>query len=371
MVGSALLIRQLQLLPFRNFDRLELNLGARGALIIGDNGHGKSNILEAISYLSLGKSIRGARDHEAVPHDGDWFDIRGTWEDGERQRQARVFYSGEEGKRVFLDGAPLQRVSELVSQFHTVHFAPEDVALVLQFSARRRRLLDILISQASSGYLQSLQRYGRVLTQRNHFLRHLGQRRADSAERDVWDGQLAEPGALIRRARLEALVDIAPVLHRCYEGFSTGRETAGIEYQGVGPPETVDEIPCLDVLHDTLRDELRADPVKEQRAGHTLAGPHRDSFGFTLDAESAQTYGSQGQLKSLLLSWKMAESRYLEARCGHQPVLLFDDVFSEFDATRSQQLLSLADGFDQVILTAPRAPSDEVPARYERIELST
>lgn len=363
-------IRQLQLRPFRNFDHLELDIGAGGALIVGDNGCGKSNILEAISYLSLGKSIRGARDHEAVPHEGDWFDIRGTWEVGERQRQARVFYSADEGKRVFLDGVPLQRVSELVSQFHTVHFAPEDVALVLQFSARRRRLLDILISQASVAYLQSLQRYARVLTQRNHFLRQLGQRHADSAERDVWDGQLAELGAAIRRARLEALVHIAPVLDSCYEGFSTGRETAGIEYQGMRPPAAVDEIPSLEALRDTLREELQADPVREQRAGHTLAGPHRDSFGFTLDGESAETYGSQGQLKSLLLSWKMAESRYLEARCGHQPVLLFDDVFSEFDATRSKRLLSLADGFDQVILTTPRAPTDDVPDRYERIELT-
>lgn len=364
-------IRQLQLRPFRNFADLELDLGTQGALIVGDNGRGKSNILEAISYLSLGKSIRGARDHEAVPHDGGWFDIRGVWQESEgRERQARVFYSGDDGKRVFLDGAALPKVSDLVSQFHTVHFAPEDVALVLQFSAQRRRLLDILISQASSAYLQALQRYGRLLTQRNHFLRQLTQRRADATERDLWDQQLAEPGAQIRRARLDALVEILPLLDSCYATFSTGRERAGIEYRGEALPASTEEIPTEEDLREQFLDELRTDPIREQRAGHTLSGPHRDAFGFTLGDSSAETYGSQGQLKSILLSWKMAESRYLEVRSGRQPVLLFDDVFSELDAQRSQQLLELADAFDQVILTAPRAPADDLPGRYERIDLA-
>ena len=363
-------IRRLQLRPFRNFAELELDLGAGGALIIGDNGRGKSNILEAICYLSLGKSIRGARDHQAVPHGETWFDIRGDWEDADKQHQARVFYSSDQGKRVFLDGAPLQRVSELVSQFHTVHFAPEDVALVLQFSAQRRRLLDILISQASGDYLKNLQRYGRILTQRNHYLRQAGQRRADPTEQELWDRQLAVPGAEIRRLRMEALVEIRPILQSCYRGFSTGRELAGIQYQGVELPATLEDIPQVETLEATLMQQLQVDPKKEQRAGHTLSGPHRDSFGFTLDDEPAETYGSQGQLKSILLSWKMAESRFLEARSGRQPVLLFDDVFSELDEARALQLLTLVEEFDQVILTSPRTPQGIIPARYDRIELS-
>lgn len=364
-------IRQLQLRPFRNFASLELEFGEQGALIVGDNGRGKSNILEAICYLSLGKSIRGARDHEAVPHDGEWFDIRGHWlAADDRERQARVFYSGEDGKRVFVDGAALPKVSDLVSQFHTVHFAPQDVALVLQFSAQRRRLLDILISQARSDYLQALQRYARILTQRNHFLRQLSRRQADATERELWDNQLATPGALIRRARLEALVEIEPLLARHYDGFSTGREVAGIEYRDQALPANAEQIPSADELAEQLLDELTSDPAKEIRAGHTLVGPHRDAFGFNLDGESAESFGSQGQLKSILLSWKMAESRYLESRTGQQPVLLFDDVFSELDQQRSQQLLQLADEFEQVILTAPRAPSDAMPERYARIELT-
>lgn len=363
-------IREISLRPYRNFERLELELGLRGALIVGGNGRGKSNILESISYLSLGKSVRGARDQEAVPRAGAHFDIRGVWEQGGRQRLARVYYSRQEGKRAFLDDAPLARVSELVSQFRTVHFSPQDTSLVLLFAAQRRRLLDILLSQACIGYLHDLQRYSHVLTQRNRYLRTHGARRVDHAEREAWDSQLAVPGAAIRRARLETLVDLAPVFAGLYEGFCTGRERAGFEYRSQPLPPAPGDLPSVQQLEALLRRELAEDPGREERAGHTLSGPHRDGFGFTLDGESAAVYGSQGQLKGVLLSWKMAESRYLEARSGEQPVLLLDDVFSELDEVRSRQLLRLTEGFEQVIMTAPRTPIDAVGDRFTPIMLS-
>lgn len=363
-------IRELSLRPYRNFDRLDLELGCRGALIIGGNGRGKSNILEAISYLSLGKSIRGARDQEIVPHDGAYFDLRGVWEQGQRRRPARVFYGAQEGKRVFLDDAPLGRVSELVSHFQTVHFSPEDVSLVLKFGPQRRRLLDILISQADTDYMRDLQRYGHVLAQRNQYLRGGGLRRGDRSEREAWDSQLAAPGASIRRARMETVIAMAPVFTRLYEGFSTGRERAGVEYRESAPPLALEGVPTGDELERELRLELAADPAREERAGYTLSGPHRDAFGFTLDGAPAETYASQGQLKGLLLSWKMAEAQFLESRSGEQPVLLLDDVFSELDEVRSRQLLQLTDGFDQVILTSPRTPTDPVGERYAPIALA-
>lgn len=363
-------IRQLRLRPYRNFQHLELELGRDGALILGDNGQGKSNILEAISYLSLGKSIRGSRDQGAVPHGGEYFDIHGVWEDKDRERQARVFYSSRDGKHAFLDEVSLARVSELVSQFHTVHFSPEDVSLVLQFSAQRRRLLDILISQASSEYLQTLQRYNHVLIQRNRCLHRIARRSADPSERVVWDGQLSVPGASIRRARLEALTEAVPCFARYYEEFSAGRERAGVKYRDGGVSASSGQVPSTDVLEQEMRDELMGDQEHEVRAGHTLYGPHRDNLTFTLDGTPAHAYGSQGQLKSLLISWKMAELRFLEARCGQQPVLLLDDVFSELDEVRTRRLLSLTDGFEQVILTAPRPPAADVGARFARIGLT-
>ena len=363
-------ILRLHLEPYRNFPSLKLDLDHEACLIVADNGLGKSNVLESISYLSIGKSIRGARDQEVVPHGTGYFDIQSVWDDGCRDRQVRMFYSTAEGKRAFLDGVDLPRLSDLVSLLCTVHFAPEDVSLVLQFASQRRRLLDILLSQACPEYLQGLQRYNRALTQRNHYLRRLAGRRSDPAERRVWGEQLAVPGGAIRRRRLETLVQMTPVFMGCYQTFSTGQEQAGISYRSEPVPMSVEEVPPADLLEQGLMAELEADPFREERAGHTLCGPHRDSLSFTLGGSPADTYGSQGQLKSLLLSWKMAEARFLEERTGSQPVLLLDDVFSELDETRSRRLVSLTEDFQQVILTSARLPGEEVGDRFQRIEIA-
>ncbi len=366
---GAVQLRQLSLRPFRNFARIDLEFAEGGAVIVGANGRGKSNILEAICYQSIGKSIRGARDHEAVPHGEGHFDIRGDWQQGQRRHPCRVFYGADDGKRVFLDEAPLPRVSDLVSHFQTVYFAPQDVALVLQFSAQRRRLLDIVLSQADAVYLKALQTYQRLLTQRNHFLRSLGHRGVDPTEREVWDAQLAKPGALLRHHRLLGLVEIMPDFARQYDVFSTGQETAGLLYADEVIESNPDKIPTRDELEATFRQQLRDGFEKERHAGHTLNGPHRDGFVFTIDGEAADAFGSQGQQKSVLLSWKMAELRLLERRKGQQPLLLLDDVFSELDPIRSAHLIEMVEDFDQVILTAPRQPQESLGDRYARIDL--
>jgi len=359
-------IRRLALCPYRNFEALELPLGDGHVLITGANGRGKSNILEAISYLSIGKSIRGARDREVVPHEGSHFDIRAQWFDGERERQLRVFYGAEVGKRAFVDEAPLERMSDVVSLFQTVQFSPEDVALVLQFSAQRRRLLDIVLSQANAAYLRTLQRYQRVLSQRNQYLRQGPRSRTD--ELQVWNHQLAQLGATLRHGRLSGLKEMCEPFAASYARFSTGREQAGYSYceAAVDSDSAVSEEGELAAL---LEDELGSQFEQERRAGFTLSGPHRDAFVFTLDGEPADTYGSQGQLKSVLISWKMAELRFLEARSGQAPVLLLDDVFSELDGQRSTQLLSMVDDFEQVVLTSPRPLEATAAACFECIDL--
>ena len=361
-------IRHLTLQPYRNLERFEVNLDDGAVLVVGDNGRGKSNLLEAISYLSIGKSIRGARDQEIVPHGGEFFDIRARWQDTDRDRQLRLFYGLQDGKRGFVDGAPLNRVSEIVSLFQSVHFAPEDVALVLHFGPQRRRLLDILISQSDAGYLHSLQRYQRLLSQRNHFLRGCGGRSPVSDEIDVWDGQLARSGGAIRQGRIEALIELAPHVDDYYRRFCDGAEKAGMIYRGRAVTEDT-AVASAEEAVDELRRELVDARPHEIRAGHTRRGPHRDGFGFHLDGVAAESFGSQGQLKSLLLAWKMAELRFLEARRGQLPVLLLDDVFSELDSRRTEAVLASVKELDQVVFTAPKHPGKALPAGYQQIEM--
>ncbi len=356
-------IRELVLRPFRNFATIHVVFEADCTLIFGPNGRGKSNILEAISYLSIGRSVRGAKDHQAVPHDGEHFDIRGTCQEGRHDHKRRIFFGKKEGKRAFLDDNPLARVSDVLGHFRTVHFSPEDVSLVLRFPAQRRRILDILISQSSASYLRDLQLYQRVLNQRNHLLRTAKKSIGTVAEQTIgpWDSQLAELGARIRSERLATLAALSVTFADYYRRFSSGSEEVAIEYKGVRDEG--------ENLEEALCEELARKRPQELQAGHTLCGPHRDDVSFTLNGRSAEVYASEGQLKTILISWKLAESCYLEQRCGEQPVVLLDDVFSELDHDHIGELLEIVDEFEQVIVTTPQEPEPRVAGRFEQIRL--
>ncbi len=358
-------IRELTLRPFRNFAAIHLGLAAEHMLIFGPNGRGKSNILEAISYLSIGKSVRGAKDQHVVPHGEDFFDIRSLCSDGRHDQQVRVFYSKKEGKKAFVDATPLPRVSELLGTFRTVHFSPEDVSLVLRFPAQRRRLLDILIAQSSAAYLRYMQRYYRVLAQRNHLLRTAkksGHGLVDSRAVEPWDAQLVDLGAQLRLYRLEALNRLRAPFLGYYGRFALAGEEAAIIYQGAKEKD-------LEALRAELREALSRRREQETQIGYTLCGPHRDDLKFILNGEPAELYASEGQLRTVLISWKLAEARYMEEQTGQQPVLLLDDAFSELDSGRIGELLDIVGEFEQVIATTPQEPNARQEARFESIDL--
>ncbi len=358
-------IRELTLRPFRNFAAIHLGFAADHVLIFGPNGRGKSNILEAISYLSIGKSVRGAKDQHVVPHGEDFFDIRSLCSDGRHDQQVRVFYSKKEGKKAFVDATPLPRVSELLGTFRTVHFSPEDVSLVLRFPAQRRRLLDILIAQSSAAYLRYMQRYYRVLAQRNHLLRTAkksGHGLVDGQVMEPWDAQLVDLGAQLRLYRLEALNKLRAPFLRYYGHFALADEEAAIVYQGAKEQD-------LEALRAELRAALSRRREQETQIGYTLCGPHRDDLKFILNGEPAELYASEGQLRTILISWKLAEARYMEEQTGQQPVLLLDDAFSELDSGRIGELLDIVGEFEQVIATTPQEPNARQEARFESIDL--
>ena len=358
-------IRELTLRPFRNFAAIRLSFAADHVLIFGPNGRGKSNILEAISYLSIGKSVRGAKDQHVVPHGEDFFDVRALCTDGRHDQQVRVFYNKKEGKKAFVDASPLPRVSELLGIFRTVHFSPEDVSLVLRFPAQRRRLLDILIAQSSAVYLRYMQRYYRVLAQRNHLLRTAkksGHGLVDSQVVEPWNAQLVDLGAQLRLHRLEALNKLRVPFLRYYGRFALAGEEAAVVYQGTKEQG-------LEALRAELREALCRRREQETQMGFTLCGPHRDDLKFALNEEPAEVYASEGQLRTVLISWKLAEARYMEEQTGRQPVLLLDDAFSELDSGRIGELLDIVGEFEQVVATTPQEPNARQTARFESIDL--
>ena len=356
-------IREITLKPFRNFADKRLTVDADRLLISGANGIGKSNILEAISYLSIGKSVRGSRDQMAIPHGGEHFDVEASCSDGESEHQLRIYYAKSSGKKSFCDELPLARVSDLVGRFMTVHFAPEDVSMVLRFPAERRRALDILISQASTSYLHDLQEYNRVLAQRNRALRtaHFGTG-PDSSAVEAWEGQFCALGAGIRQRRLRALEQLSAPFGDAYSRFSPPEEVAELRYRG--------PLASSGSQLDGLQSQLQETREAERRQGHTLCGPHRDDLVFTLNGAAAHDFASEGQLKTTLIAWKIAEFEYLKASTGKKPVLLLDDLFSELDEQRVDRLLTQLDEFDQVLLTTPNQLDPTVRDRFSEIRLA-
>ena len=356
-------IREITLKPFRNFEDQRFVLDADRILISGANGIGKSNILEAISYLSIGKSVRGSRDQMAIPHGCEHFDVQAQCHDGESDHKLRIYYARSTGKKSFCDESPLPKVSDLVGVFISVHFAPEDVALVLRFPAERRRALDILISQASASYLHDLQQYNRVLAQRNRALRTANYGLGSEATAvEAWDAQFCSLGARIREQRLCALDQLSEPFREAYGRFSPPGELAELRYHGL-------LVSSEDQLAG-LRTQLEAKREAERRQGHTLCGPHRDDLVFTLNEVAAHDFASEGQLKTTLIAWKIAEFEYLQARTGKKPVLLFDDLFSELDEERVDRLLDQMDDFGQILLTTPNQLDNAVRERFSEIRLA-
>ena len=349
-----MLLKQLHLRNFRNFPDTQFTFSDLRTLVTGDNGKGKSNLLEATHFLSLGKSGRGARDRDVVRRGQSEFSVRASLARDEESVQLNLQYDRDDGKHVYFDGRSVPRLSSLIGLFTSVLFSPEDVDLVLRFPAQRRRAFDILLCQASSSYLADLQAYRRVVAQRNRLLRESerkdggGINRSLAAAIEPWDQQVAQIGGQIIAHRLRVLDQIQHYFVDVYTSLSPEGERASLVYR------TPVDISDLDQISQTLHDRLLGHRDREALLGYTLSGPHRDNLVILIDNTDAQQYGSQGQLKSILLAWKLAEAQFLQEATGEDPVLLLDDVFSELDDTRSHLLLEILGMYGQVILTSPR-----------------
>lgn len=347
--------QHLHLRNFRNFSDVQFTFSAPRTLVTGDNGKGKSNLLEAIHFSSIGKSSRGARDRDVARHGQQDFCIRASFVRDRDASQLTIYYSSEAGKRVDLDGQSVSRLSSLIGLFTSVLLSPEDVDLVLRFPAQRRRALDILLCQASSSYLTDLQTYRRAVAHRNRLLRDPVRRDGTNRPSDSlasaiepWDEQVAQIGGQIIAHRLRVLDRIQHHFADIYAALSSGGERASLLYR------TPVDVSDPDRISYALHDRLECNRKREILLGYTLSGPHRDNLMILINNVDAQKYGSQGQLKSALLAWKLAEARFLREASQEDPVLLLDDAFSELDDTRSRLLLEILDTFGQVILTSPK-----------------
>lgn len=359
-------VSSLKLTNYRNFERAEFSFDREKTAIWADNARGKSNLLEALYFFALSKSGRGAKDRDVLHWGADYFAIEAQIVREDHTFPIRIAYDPRVGKKqAVVDQAPLSRLSDLIGQFNAVLFSPEDVDLVLREPAQRRRILDILVSQSSASYLSDLEQYMRVLAQRNRLLKDRGHTLLSHPEQMApWNTQLAELGGRIVAYRLRALEDIEALLNTYYQEIAPTSEELKAVYRSPVSLKDIDK--GKEILETLLAEKL----PQEVELRYTLTGPHRDNLVFTLDDKAAHQFASKGQLKSVLLSWKLAEATFLEKQTGWRPVLLMDDIFSELDPKRSEALLGMIPSFGQVVLTSARDPDlDFEKQGYHVLEL--
>ncbi|HUG42554.1 MAG TPA: DNA replication/repair protein RecF [Longimicrobiales bacterium] len=352
----SLVCRELRLRQFRNFADLDLEFPPAGAAVIGPNGSGKTNLVEALYYLEIFRSFRGASDDQLIRFGGEAFHIRGRFQDPASGRDLEVTAAFEKRRRrkvVTVDGAEAERLGDALGRIGAVVFSPSDVAIVAGAPGERRRFLDIVLSLNVRGYLPALQRYRHTLRQRNALLRG----GAPAGQLEPWTAGLVEAGAAISAARSRWVAE-----HR--DGFADryarigGEAACRLAYR---PSVSGTESPDSDSA-DALRAELDRLVGRERERGLTLAGPHRDDLAFLRcdddDARDLRDFGSGGQQRTAAVSLRLVEAETIRRARGRAPIILLDDIFAELDPGRSARLLELLeDEPGQVILTAPK-PSD-------------
>ncbi|MDB4899022.1 MAG: replication and repair protein recF [Gemmatimonadetes bacterium] len=349
--SARVLLRSLALRDFRNLGRVDLVFPAAGVAIVGENGQGKSNLLEAIYYLHLLRSVRGARDVDVVRFGAPGFHISARTEGGAHHELSAGFERQGKRKRVKLDGGEPQRLSDGLGALPCVLFSPADVELVAGAPSARRRYLDILLALSSRPYLMALQRYRHALAQRNAALRD-AQRSAQSEQRiAVWEAPLAQHGAVLWRERV-AWADRASDRFSEMCGAIGERVPVGLRYATALEPASGDLADIAAALTESLAQKRGLDI----RRGLTHTGPHRDDLALTLDGRELRAFGSAGQQRTAAIALRLLEGETLRERLGAAPLLLLDDPFAELDVRRSARILELLAerGMGQTLLTVPR-----------------
>lgn len=367
-------LSQLSLTDFRSYAAAELALDPGPTVLVGPNGQGKTNLVEAVGYLATQSSHRVAHDGPLVRVGASRAIVRGTVVSAERPTLVELEITPGKANRARINRSATRAARDALGVLRSVLFAPEDLALVKGDPGSRRRFLDDLLIVQAPRYGAVRSDYERVLKQRNALLKSAGAAvrggrggggAPDLRTLDVWDSHLARTGAELVAARLELVASLQPLVGKAYDAVAEAPAAAG---GGAGPARLayrsslgpdVELLPDREQLAAALLETVGQLRREEIDRGVSLVGPHRDELELSLGALPAKGYASQGESWSLALAMRLASYELLRAS-GEDPVLLLDDVFAELDEGRRARLAELVSGAEQVLVTA--AVADDVPA---------
>ena len=343
---------RIRLQQFRNYAALDLKPHPGITVLYGPNGSGKTNLLEAMHLLSLGRSHRTAQDREMISAGADHAVVHGETRrlDGGHDLEVRLYPHEKPHKRVLLYGKPAQRIGDMMGHATVVMFSPEDIRIVRDGPAARRRFVDMQLSQIRPSYLKALKTYLAVLESRNALLKQhkLFGVQDFGTQLDTWDEQLAAASVPLTRARRWFLDALSRSAAMQYAAISENeQEPFALAYTGPLAQSGDPMHTMLEGLHRARREDM-------QRM-YTTFGPHRDDVALLLCGRDLRAYGSQGQLRTAVLSMKLGEIRLIADEMGEPPALLLDDVFSELDLKRRNALLKSTEGVQTLLSCTDKA----------------
>lgn len=335
-----MVLRHLSILNYRNIEATELDFSEKLNCLIGMNGEGKTNLLDAIYFLSLCHSYGGGQDSMAIRHGEEFMALKGDYiREDETPEAIHIGIKRGQKKVVRRGSKPYKRLAEHIGLIPLVMVSPDDHYLISGGSEERRRFMDLVISQYDLPYIDSLLRYNKALQQRNSLLKMEEEPDADLLL--LWEEQMAKEADYIYRRRQEYITEFTPIFQHFYNHISCQKEEVALQYNS-------------HLQRGPLLEQLTANRYKERAVGYSLHGVHKDELVMSLGGFPIRREGSQGQNKTYLIALKLAQFDFLR-RTGSKttPLLLLDDIFDKLDSTRVEQIIQLVSGenFGQIFIT--------------------
>ena len=327
-------LHQLHLTQFRNYSSAQLNFNKDINGIFGQNGSGKTNILDAIHFLAFTRGFRSTKDKLAIKEGDDFFIIEGQFIIDERPLEIQCNLVQSKGKKILVNKAPLEKSSEHLGKIPLVTILPNDTDLINGGGSSRRKFLDMLISQYNKDYLHHLIQYDKILSQRNALLKLFAERNQfDRDQLELWDSQLIPHGIRIIEGRRQFLDNFFPLFQKFFKLIVSTKEMPEIHYQS--------QIERNDI--DGWIQLYKAREQRDRYSQHTTAGIHRDDLIFRINGQEVKSFGSQGQQKTFVIALKLAQYQLLHKETQIPPMLLLDDIFDKLDEQRLRSIAQILD----------------------------
>ena len=329
-----MVLENLSLLNYKNFETVSFQFDPKINCLVGYNGVGKTNVLDAIYHLSFGKSYFNPITSQNIKHGEDFFVIEGNYNKSEREE--RIIISAKRGQKKIIkrNGKAYPKFSEHIGFLPLVIISPADRDLIIEGSDTRRKFIDGVISQGNSKYLQTLINYNKVLVQRNSLLKYFAVNHThNQSTLDIYNEQMHELGTYIFEKRKEFLDEFMPIFMKRYQSISNSNETVNFSYKS-----QLHEKELLTLLNENTQ--------KDKLSQYSNYGIHKDDLIFEIDEHPIKKFGSQGQQKSYLIALKLAQFDFMKEHNKVNPILLMDDIFDKLDEQRVEQIISLVDNED-------------------------